>query len=129
LSEKKGGNMIDTISSREIINCRICNIDKKRDQFVISSTTPVKIHYKDICKQCAGIKGKLVNDLKKANPYPDEDYVCPICQETNQKWYLDHDWKTGEFRAYLCNKCNSGLGLFRDNIDNLNRAISYLSRP
>lgn len=93
---------------------------------VINHTTPIKIHYKDICKVCAGKKSKIVNELRKANPYPDTSYSCPICLKQANKYYLDHNWETGEFRGWLCNACNVALGLFKDNVDILLRAIKYL---
>ncbi len=94
---------------------------------VINHTTPIKVHYKDICKVCAGKKSKIVNDLRKQHPYPDEAYNCPICLKKAKKYYLDHDWETGSFRGWLCNGCNVALGLLKDDKDNLKRAISYLS--
>lgn len=107
--------------------CRICNESKLLTDMVINHTTPVKIHYKDICKSCSQKKTKIVNDLKKNNEYPQNGYRCPICEKESKKYYLDHDWKTGEFRGWLCNACNVALGLFKDNPVILNRAISYLS--
>jgi len=39
----------------------------------------------------------------------------------------DHDKSCGKcLRGLLCTGCNSGLGSFRDNIDNLKKAIVYL---
>jgi len=109
------------------MTCRICGELKDVSQMVINHTTPIKIHYKDICKACAGAKSKIVNALRKLHPYPDDDHVCPICLTSGKKYYLDHDWTTGEFRGWLCNACNVALGLLKDDQDNLTRAMQYLS--
>ena len=93
---------------------------------VINHTTPVKIHYKDICKPCSGEKTRLINELRKSNPLPD-NHICPICEKPSKKYYLDHDWATKEFRGYLCNACNVALGLLKDDIMILNNAIKYLA--
>lgn len=106
--------------------CRICKINKNISEMVINHTTPVKIHYKDICKKCSGAKSKLVNQLRKENPYPGADYLCPICNQQADKYYLDHSWSTGKFRGWLCNACNIALGLLKDDVDNFKSAILYL---
>lgn len=41
---------------------------------------------------------------------------------------LDHDHCTEEFRGWLCNKCNLGIGLLGDNISGLETAILYLKK-
>lgn len=44
----------------------------------------------------------------------------------NDKLYIDHDHKTGLIRGLLCQKCNSALGLIKDNIEILKNLIKYL---
>jgi len=40
--------------------------------------------------------------------------------------HVDHDHITNKVRGLLCHDCNVGLGSFRDNIQNLANAMSYL---
>jgi hypothetical protein len=42
--------------------------------------------------------------------------------------HLDHDHSTGEFRGWLCAKCNTGLGLLGDSIEQLEMRLAYLKR-
>jgi hypothetical protein len=107
--------------------CKVCKIEFPLSEIVISMTGSKKVHYKNICRTCHAYNNKIVEGLRKIHPYPDENYSCPICKSKTKKWYLDHDWSTGKFRAWLCNNCNSGLGNFKDDISLLNTAIAYLS--
>ena len=57
---------------------------------------------------------------------------CPKCSENNHDSKGDHLWlmKDGEtwacFYRILCRHCNTGLGMFKDNIDFMKKAILYL---
>lgn len=62
--------------------------------------------------------------------------VCAVCKEpetTTQQGVLvglavDHDHETGAIRQLLCRKCNTGIGLLRDNPDLLEEAALYIRR-
>jgi Recombination endonuclease VII len=50
---------------------------------------------------------------------------CAICGRPDPE-HVDHDHETGAVRGILCFNCNGGLGQFRDSIDSLLTAASYL---
>ena len=64
-----------------------------------------------------------------------QNNVCAICKTSEVAviqgkviaMSVDHCHKTGKPRGLLCTKCNRGLGLFKDNVDNLKSAIKYLN--
>lgn len=61
---------------------------------------------------------------------------CAICgceggSEDNRgdRLAVDHDHETGVVRGLLCHKCNTAIGLLRDDPEVLRRAADYLDRP
>lgn len=55
--------------------------------------------------------------------------LCAMCRKHMKKPNVDHCHKTGLIRGLLCNLCNRNLGRFRDSIELLQAAISYLLNP
>ena len=53
-----------------------------------------------------------------------QDGRCAICGDPAQ--HLDHDHETGATRQMLCQRCNQGLGLFRDDPGLLQTAALYV---
>lgn len=56
---------------------------------------------------------------------------CAICGATEARgryktFHVDHDHATGDVRALLCNRCNSGIGMFNDDHRLVARAHAYL---
>lgn len=49
----------------------------------------------------------------------------PGCDET-KRLHMDHNHSTGKFRALLCNGCNSGLGMLKENPNRIAGLIEYL---
>ena len=62
----------------------------------------------------------------------DQDYKCAICgiheENVTKSLAIDHDHTTGLVRGYLCNNCNRGIGLLKDDPNVLRNAIEYLER-
>ncbi len=60
-----------------------------------------------------------------------QDNKCAICKNntfTGYDWSIDHSHLDGKTRGILCNRCNSLLGMAKDNIKILENAISYLQK-
>lgn len=54
--------------------------------------------------------------------------ICAICclLSPNGHFDIDHCHKSGKIRGLLCRKCNTGIGLLGENVENLTRAIEYI---
>lgn len=63
-----------------------------------------------------------------------QNNLCAICGVNNDIYYkqknkilvIDHNHDNMKVRGIICHKCNSGLGVFKDNISLLKSAIEYL---
>jgi hypothetical protein len=64
---------------------------------------------------------RQVADIRAA-----QDDRCAICGDEDPQ-HLDHDHGTGRTRQLLCQRCNHGLGLFRDDPDLLHTAAFYVA--
>jgi hypothetical protein len=66
--------------------------------------------------------------------YKLQEGKCSICLEfysetsdfRTKVLHVDHCHNTGRVRGLLCHKCNKALGLFKDNVDTLKRAIEFV---
>lgn len=93
------------------------------------------------CRPCRLYHAKILSVLRKTNPTPtEEDYCCNICGKQEKDisahfgkhgvkktvWRLDHDHDTGEFRGFLCDNCNVGVGKFGDDPETILNALRYV---
>ena len=54
-------------------------------------------------------------------------YICGVEGGYNKKpLYVDHCHQTNKIRKLLCQHCNSGLGMFKDNPELLKKAVNYI---
>jgi hypothetical protein len=59
-----------------------------------------------------------------------QNHRCKICHAhqdvLKRAMCVDHDHDTGKVRGLLCDTCNRSLGLLKDNVNTLMRAVYYL---
>lgn len=54
--------------------------------------------------------------------------VCAICGKSDgKKLHVDHSHKTSQVRGLLCGNCNRGIGLFKDSVETMLKAVEYLN--
>ncbi len=97
--------------------CRTCLHQQQRDRRKLVGDNPTyRYRY-----------GKTVTELNDIKEQ--QNNACAICKEAFTNSFnsvVDHCHTKNTFRGFLCRKCNSGLGMFRDNIEYLQNAIDYL---
>ncbi len=55
--------------------------------------------------------------------------ICGISQDDlGYTLEIDYDQNIGKVRGLLCKKCNLGIGMFGEDVENINRAIRYLEK-
>ena len=130
--------------------CSGCKVEKPVEDFYKSGSSKDNLYYR--CKLC--MKNRFLSDDAKENKKEynrkrsrknrtgftqeefnqkliEQDYKCAICgtdKPSSINWHADHCHNTKQKRGILCQKCNMGLGLFKDNTEALERAIMYLNQ-
>lgn len=116
--------------------CRKCGDEKSIFDFPARTAytkNDEKTERRNQCKSCMRKDNDVVRKLKKTITKPDSDHRCPICDRSREEvgsvngWACDHNHATGQFRGWICDDCNGGLGKFKDNTESLQRAITYLT--
>ena len=121
----------DPIGARK--TCSIC-----KEEFYVPEGSHRGAPY---CKPCRSKYNAAMHILRKNNPVPDNP-SCECCGKSAEDltiyydgsnnpispWRLDHCHESGEFRGWVCNNCNVGLGRFYDDVGLLEKAIDYIQK-
>ena len=106
--------------------CKACKV--KRQSLNYSNKTYLRVVRPYQLKTKYGITVDEYNSLLKK-----QGYRCAICGSNDgasakgsSTFSVDHCHGTGKVRGLLCNTCNRGLGLFKDDPSVLETAIKYL---
>jgi hypothetical protein len=122
--------------------CSRCGEEKPLSEFYKDRSKSNGL--KSCCKACHGVADRKCG-LARTFGLTLEQYdgmlqqqggVCDICKRPEitkrngkvKRLYVDHDHKTGWVRGLLCNKCNTALGLIRDDPKMLLAIQYYLKK-
>lgn len=74
--------------------------------------------------------GIIITKEEYKKLYDMQNGYCAICNKhvsnCKKDLALDHCHITGKVRGFLCDPCNTALGMFKDNTETLFKAIDYL---
>lgn len=114
--------------------CTKCETTKPLSDFL--KTKKTKIGFLPVCKKClfqmrresALMKNYGITEKEFARMAQSQNHLCLICHTLPQRLFVDHCHTSGKIRGLLCLQCNTGIGMFKDSSEYLNRAISYLQQ-
>jgi hypothetical protein len=114
-------------------NRRMRPVLKERGICVACKSRPANKGF-TCCEKCALTKRLNLKFMSSPKYIPiykkffnDQKGKCAICGIKTNKLKIDHDHKFTVLRGLLCNACNCGLGMFKDNKKNLRKSLKYLS--
>lgn len=130
--------IISTLTGEEVVTKKCIKCGEHKSLFDFRSRSKATAHLPDVerrneCNECWTEGQRVLRGIKKYAPKMESDHACPICKRTidqlNKRGFVcDHDHETDEFRGWICDDCNGGLGKFYDDIERLEAAIEYLKR-
>jgi len=114
-----------------------CNLCEQQLSLTSFSSANGGGHLSPYCMPCRNHMVRVRAQLRKENPYPREDYRCPVCDKDAKQlkrkvgteakvWCLDHNHKTDTFRGWICLRCNFAAGQLRDDAAAAYKLYEYL---
>jgi hypothetical protein len=76
------------------------------------------------CRQCRTVLNREMRAARKSAPPKPEH--CDCCHKKEEKLQADHVHGSTAFRGWPCKDCNTGIGLFGDNLKGILQAAVYL---
>ena len=113
--------------------CSCCGAEKPISEYYKKDAKTDRLD--STCKACRVIQSRErslgVTEAQYKAMYIEQAGRCGICrQRLYSKRYkafaVDHCHSSGKIRGLLCTRCNTGLGLFKDDPTALQRAIDWI---
>jgi hypothetical protein len=125
---------------KDIKLCVACKEVKSLDNFRVLVKRHGDRHtLSSTCSSCDDKAELIKKEYRKHNPLP-EKYKCPLCNmshddylergiyKTQSPFSVDHCQDRMVARGWICNPCNSAMGLAKHDISILKRMINYLKK-
>lgn len=116
----------------ELLTCTKCGDSKHATREFFPPNNRKKNGLDSWCRECRSVYRKatrMPSGVTDVASFAEARHLrdCIICGESQKlQLSIDHDHKTGRVRGALCNRCNLGLGHFRDKPELLRLAALYL---
>ena len=120
--------------------CYACEVSLPKSKFRVLVRRHGNRHtLSSTCGACDDLSEVIKKEFGRNNKIP-EDYACPLCKKTHLNYKnsgrywtqspfsVDHCQKTRVVRGWICNPCNSAMGLAQHNPDLLKKMANYLER-
>ena len=113
--------------------CKSCKKEKPLEEYYTSQNTDGRLTR---CKECHKEDQRWRQAQRKLLSHTVPE-VCDCCGKPPNdvgkgvgitKLSLDHDHITREFRGWLCQHCNQGIGKLGDDLEGVLKAVAYLKR-
>lgn len=111
--------------------CKECDNKRSKEYRINNPEKRKRLYRKHNLKSKYGLTIEDIEIMLK-----NQNYKCAICgkeiflhgasMDNNKIARVDHNHETGKVRGLLCNDCNRGIGLLKDNPLFLANAIKYL---
>ena len=111
---------METCMSNKI--CIYCEQSKPINEFPKHKQNKDRLDNR--CRSCIKEQSNLRKELHKTAPEKPE--LCECCGKIPRVWHLDHDHYDNSFRGWLCDKCNTAIGILGDDVSGVTNAMNYL---
>lgn len=127
------------VESGELFCCKKCEKVATAEHFYFKRANGKVSIVLSNCRECNSYSGKMarfsIDKEKFTAMLLEQSNKCKICGIDHEEWKAKNNGKTfaidhchthGHIRGLLCSWCNKGLGHFKDNQENLIKALQYL---
>lgn len=98
---------------------------RSKNRLKVNAQAARHYHSDPVYRERAKLRRRIENGIPQATR--PEPAFCECCAQkpNGRSLVIDHDHETGEFRGWLCYKCNAGIGLLGDSATGIELARRY----